>query len=83
MRTEPQLYAVSGRRLRAYRRRKGVQQDVLAVETGISVRALRTYEQGGRLPTVKCLLALRRALSFSVDEYLDSIREALPTEGES
>jgi len=60
-----------GKRVKEYRRRKGLTQQKLAEKTGLSFNTITKIEQGiGDSPTLKTLVKLVDALEVSIDELV-------------
>ncbi len=59
-----------GKALQGLRRAAGLTQEKLAEKTGISPRYVQELEIGTRLPSLKVLEALRKAIRCSWDELL-------------
>jgi transcriptional regulator with XRE-family HTH domain len=60
-----------GKRVKEYRRQKGLTQQKLAEKTGLSFNTITKIEQGiGDSPTLKTLLKLSEALEIGLDELV-------------
>lgn len=57
-----------GRRIRAFRKLKGITQQSLAKKIGISVSIMGEIERGNRQPTPQIINRIAEALGISVDE---------------
>jgi len=59
------------KRVKEYRRQKGLTQQKLAEKTGLSFNTITKIEQGiGDSPTLKTLVKLADALGVSIDELV-------------
>src|SRR6266702_7095064 len=68
-----------GSLVRAYRRESGLTQRELAAKAGLSVAALRDFEQGRRhRPRPNSVTALARALGLDSDQAASMARAAVP-----
>lgn len=63
-----------GERLKRYRKAKGLTQQVLAGQIGVSDKTVSRWESDGGYPDVPTLIPLARALGVTVDELLDEER---------
>lgn len=60
-----------GKRVKEYRKQKGLTQQKLAEKTGLSFNTITKIEQGiGDSPTLKTLVKLADALGVSIDELV-------------
>lgn len=59
-----------GETIRQARRRRGLTQEKLAEQTGVSRAAIARFEAGEIEPSLKTLLSLADALKMSTDELL-------------
>ncbi|MCA1057290.1 helix-turn-helix transcriptional regulator [Rossellomorea aquimaris] len=57
-----------GRRVRAFRKLKGLTQEGLAKELGISVSVLGEVERGSRVPKEDFLVKVAEVLQISLDD---------------
>ena len=57
------------RRIRAFRKLKGVTQQSLAEQTGISLAMLGMIERGTRVPTEEHLVRIADVLAISLSEF--------------
>ncbi|GIP45853.1 transcriptional regulator [Paenibacillus sp. J45TS6] len=57
------------RRIRAFRKLKGVTQQSLAEQTGISLAMLGMIERGTRVPTEEQLVRIADVLAISLSEF--------------
>lgn len=57
------------RRIRAFRKLKGVTQQSLAEQTGISLAMLGMIERGTRVPTEEQLVRIAGVLDISLSEF--------------
>ncbi|MBD7970919.1 helix-turn-helix transcriptional regulator [Paenibacillus sp. Sa2BVA9] len=57
------------RRIRAFRKLKGVTQQSLAEQTGISLAMLGMIERGTRVPTEEQLVRIADVLAISLAEF--------------
>lgn len=65
-----------GDRVKAFRTRKGMSQEVLADESGLSLRTVQRIENGESNPTGESLKRLANALGILPDDLLDwSVKE--------
>src|SRR5262249_44162614 len=58
------------KRVAALREERGLSQERLAKEAGISVWTLRRWEQRGQTPLVKVLVQVARVLEVSLDDLV-------------
>ncbi len=58
------------RRIRAFRKLKGVTQQSLAEQTGISLAMLGMIERGTRVPTEEQLVRIADVLAISLSEFI-------------
>lgn len=63
-----------GKRLKSYRKAKGLTQQVLAEKIGVSDKTVSRWESDGGYPDVPTLVPLARALGVTVDELLGGKR---------
>ncbi len=70
-----------GRRLRAYRRRRGLSMRNIAEGTGISIQMLGKYELGQSSTSVSVLHAICRVLGVTVPDLLEGIDVDQPRRG--
>lgn len=56
--------------LKIQRIKKGVTQEQVSKDTGVTVFALRTYEQGKRNPKMQTLEILAKYFDCTIDELL-------------
>lgn len=63
--------------LKIQRIKKGVTQERLAQETNLSVRQIRSYEQGSRRPKIETLNVLATYFNCTVDELVNEERKTL------
>lgn len=68
--TSEDLAIEFGYNLRRLMRRKGINQEVLAEESGISQAAISTYINGKRSPTLNSLHKLSRILDCDIGELI-------------
>ena len=59
-----------GKRLRAFRKKSGLNQEELAERTGVSIMTVRRWEWGERSPRVEDVKALAKALGVSETDLL-------------
>lgn len=59
------------KKLKELRKSKGLTQLQLAKDAGLSIGAIRNYEQGLREPTLSAAVALAGALGVRVDVFVD------------
>ena len=65
-----------GLRIKELRKQKGMSQEFLAEESGLSLRTIQRIENGGTNPTGESLKRLSNALNVNPDELIDwSIKE--------
>ncbi|WP_430468266.1 helix-turn-helix domain-containing protein [Winogradskyella ouciana] len=65
-----------GLRIKELRKQKGMSQEFLADESGLSLRTIQRIENGGTNPTGESLKRLSNALNVNPDELIDwSIKE--------
>lgn len=57
------------RRIRAFRKLKGLTQQSLAEQTGISLAMLGMIERGTRVPTEEQLVKIADVLAISLSEF--------------
>ncbi len=57
------------RRIRAFRKLKGLTQQSLAEQTGISLAMLGMIERGTRVPTEEQLVRIADVLAISLSEF--------------
>jgi len=67
-----------GKRIAALRRQKGLKQDVLAEQLGISPQAVSKWENDQTCPDISLLPELAKILGVSVDELLSGKSEKAP-----
>ena len=60
-----------GARIRQYRGKKGLTQEVLALNSGINVSFLGDIERGIKKPSVESLEKLLKALGVTFQEFFD------------
>jgi len=69
------------KRVKEYRKQKGLTQQKLAEKTGLSFNTITKIEQGiGDSPTLKTLLKLSEALEIGLDELVGIKRRNMRTE---
>ena len=59
-----------GQQLQKLRRAKGLSQPQFAEAAGVSVGALRNWEQGRRLPYIDAAYRVAQALGITVDQLI-------------
>ena len=67
-----------GKRIAALRREKGLKQDELAEELGVSAQAVSKWENDQTCPDISLLPSLSKTLGVSVDELLSGKQESAP-----
>lgn len=72
MRTESDVLAGVGGRLRGLRRARGATLDQLAAETGLTPSTLSRLENGRLRPTLEQLLPLARAHGVPIDDLVEA-----------
>lgn len=65
----------SGQLLRALRQEKGVTQEQLAEQMGVSNRSVSRWENGANMPDLDLLIELAKYYGVSLEEILDGERE--------
>ena len=60
-----------GARIREYRKKKGLTQEVLALNSGINLSFLGDIERGIKKPSIESLEKLLRALGVTFPEFFD------------
>ena len=72
------VYSEVGNRIRQYRKRKGLSQETLALNAGLTVSFIGDIERGTKKPTVESLEKLLVALDVSFVEFFDFETEIRP-----
>jgi len=65
-----------GAKLRSFRKQRGLTQQQIAKQLGITVRAYQHYETGDRTPNLQKSFELARILGIKLDEL--SVRNCTP-----
>lgn len=73
----------TGEKIQALRKKRGLTQEQLAQELGVSRQAISRWELDETLPDTQNLLPLKAALGVSVDTLLDPKLGLEPPQGES
>lgn len=73
----------TGEKIQALRKKRGLTQEQLAQELGVSRQAISRWELDETLPDTQNLLPLKAALEVSVDTLLDPHLGLEPPQGES
>ena len=60
-----------GAQIRLLRKEKGISQDVLAQQLGITCQAVSKWENGSTMPDITMLPMIARYFGVSVDNFLD------------
>lgn len=68
---------IFGRVLRAYRKKRGFTQEILAFEAGLDRTYVSLLELGARSPTLDTITALCQALGISLSELALSIESCI------
>jgi len=74
------VHSEVGNRVRQYRKRKGLSQETLALNAGLTVSFIGDIERGKKKPTVESLEKLLVALNISFTEFFDYETEIRPLE---
>ena len=77
-----QLAERVGSAVRAKRKVRGLSQEALAAEIGISVVTLSNIERGENVPTLSVFFRLHRALRLDADELAEAPVETLDLSGD-
>ena len=77
-RTEAQMHAEVGRRIRELRQTKHLLQEELARKAGLSASALSNFEQGRRRISLEWLRKISRVLGVSVSDLIPDSRVRKP-----
>jgi len=72
-----------GETILKYRQERGLSQEKLAEQVGVSRQAVSKWEVGDAIPDTDKLIPLARALGISVDELLGNIPDDEETQEES
>lgn len=60
-----------GLKIKSMRKSKGATQEDLALRTGISISAIRKYENGDRSPKIEAIKSISNALGVKISDLMD------------
>jgi len=69
-----------GTRLKAYRQERGLTQEAVSLEVGVSIAAISQWERDGTEPNFAALAVIARTLGVSLDELILGPASALTAE---